>query len=82
MIIELTYLDLSIGIGLVVIAVGLSFITRIQLEKDLAIGAIRTFVQLIAVGYILNVVFSIEKWYAVVPVLLVMVAVAIHTIIG
>lgn len=82
LIIELTYIDLSLGIGLVIVAVGLSFITRLQLEKDLTVGAVRTFVQLIAVGYILNIVFSIEKWYAVVPVLLIMIAVAIHTILG
>lgn len=82
MIIELTYLDLSLGIGLIIIAIGLSFAARLSLEKDLAIGAIRTFVQLIAVGYVLNIVFTIEEWYAIVPVLLLMFGVAIHTIIG
>jgi putative ABC transport system permease protein len=82
LIIELTYLDLVIGIGLILIAIGLSVITQLRLEKDLIVGAVRTFVQLIAVGYVLNLVFSIEQWYVIIPVLLVMMGVAIHTIIG
>jgi putative ABC transport system permease protein len=82
LIIELTYVDLVLGIGLILIAIGLSVITQLRLEKDLIVGAIRTFVQLIAVGYVLNLVFSIEQWYVILPVLLVMMGVAIHTIIG
>lgn len=82
MIIELSYIDLFIGIGLIIIAIGLSVVSRLQLEKDLFVGAVRTFVQLIAVGYVLNIVFSIEAWYAVIPVLLLMFGIAIHTILG
>lgn len=82
MIIELSYIDLFIGIGLIVIAIGLSVFSRLQLEKDLFVGAVRTFVQLIAVGYVLNIVFSIEAWYAVIAVLLLMFGIAVHTILG
>jgi len=82
LIIELTYIDLALGVGLVVLAIMLSFLARVRLEKDLAIGAVRTIVQLIAVGYVLNIVFAIEQWYAIIPLLLLMVGVAIHTILG
>jgi len=82
LIIELTYIDLGLGIGLVILSIGLSILGRIQLEKDLLIGAVRTFVQLIAVGYVLNLVFAVEQWYAIIPLLLLMIGVAIHTIIG
>jgi putative ABC transport system permease protein len=81
LILELTYLDLVFAAGLIVIAVSLSYWRNIALEKDLLIGAVRTLVQLIAVGYVLAIVFSTERWYIVLFILSVMVAIAIHTII-
>jgi putative ABC transport system permease protein len=81
LILELTYLDLIFAAGLIVIAISLSYWRNISLEKDLLIGAGRTLVQLIAVGYVLAIVFSTERWYIVLFILCIMIAIAIHTII-
>jgi len=82
LIIELTYIDLALGVGLILMSITLSIVARVRLEKDLTVGAIRTFIQLIAVGYVLNLVFAIEEWYAIIPVLVLMTGIAIHTIVG
>ena len=42
-----------------------SVIYHLRLEKDLAIGAVRAFVQLFAIGYILNIVFHIPSIWLV-----------------
>ena len=49
------------------------------MEKALLIGAVRAFLQLMAIGYILKAVFDLDKWYLVTLMLLVMVAVAART---
>jgi putative ABC transport system permease protein len=81
LILELSYIDLVLAAGLIVIAVTLSLWKNLRLEKDLLLGAVRTLVQLIAVGYLLAIVFSMEHWYVVLPVLSIMIAVAVHTIV-
>lgn len=42
------------------------------LEKDLALGTLRTYVQLFAVGYLLSYLFSADNWILVILMLLVM----------
>jgi len=60
-----------IGINAVV-----SIVYRLSMEKTLALATVRTVVQLAAVGYLLEWVFSLDRWYAVVPMLTVMTALA------
>ena len=52
---------LLIAAGLIVIAVILSRRSRLGLEKDLAWGAVRGAAQLIAIGYVLLLLFDHEK---------------------
>ena len=78
-IIELTWLDLTLAAGLILIAFGLSRWQRVGLGRDVVIGAIRAVVQLVLVGYVLVYIFRIDQWYLVVAALLVMVAVATKT---
>jgi len=77
--IDLSVLDLTLAAGLILIAIGISYRQRIGLTRDLVIGAVRTVVQLVLVGYVLVYIFALDRWYLVVSALLMMLAVAAWT---
>ena len=66
-------------LGLVAVAVALSLYERLDLEKDIGIAVIRSFVQLAAVGYAIDYIFGLESLLAVVLLLAGMVAFAAWT---
>lgn len=68
-----------LSIGLVVIAVVASRFWKIPAEKDIAIGSIRAFVQLIAVGYLLQYIFALASLSLILIVLLIMLFVGAWT---
>lgn len=79
----------QIGTGQLVIAMLLvvfcglvSALLQLRLERQLAIGAVRTVLQLLAVGYILKYVFVAQKPYLILLLVLTMVAFATHAAIG
>jgi len=75
-IIQIDYIDVAISLGLIAVVLVVSLLSRLFLEKDLLIGTVRCFIQLVIVGYILNWVFGLEHWYAVLAMLLVMMLIA------
>ncbi len=75
-ILDLTWVDLTVAVGLVLISVGVSRWHRTGLARSFAIGALRTVLQLTLVGYLLVYIFAIDRWYLVVAALLVMLVVA------
>ena len=74
--ISLDTLDLVLCLGLIAIAIALSLWQKLELERQLAYSAVRSLMQLIAVGYILDIVFAIDNWWAVVAILGVMLTIA------
>ena len=56
-------------LGLVAVAVALSLYQRLDLEKDIGVAVVRSFVQLAAVGYVIDYVFRLESLGAVVILL-------------
>lgn len=74
--IDLTWIDVTVAVGLVLIAVGVSGWHRTGLARSFVVGAIRTALQLTLVGYVLVYIFSIDRWYLVVAALVVMLAAA------
>ena len=52
-------------LGLVGVAVALSLYERLDLEKDVGIAVVRSFVQLAAMGYAIDYVFGLESLLAV-----------------
>src|SRR5919199_6731444 len=56
-------------LGLVAVAVGLSFYQKLDLEKDIGIAVVRSFVQLAAMGYVINYIFGLKSLGAVVLLL-------------
>ena len=47
--------DVAISLVLMAAVITLSFRHKLGLEKELIVGTIRTFIQLLAVGYVLRV---------------------------
>ena len=71
----MTYLTLSITLIFVLIPLLLSKALRLHLEKDMIIATVRSIIQLLAVGYVLQFVFDSEKLiYILLMVLLMIVA--------
>ena len=73
---HLTYTDLFISALLMLIPIAVSILLRLTLAKDLLIGSVRVFVQLVAVGFILHYVFALDRPLPVAGILLLMTIVA------
>jgi putative ABC transport system permease protein len=52
-------------LGLVAVAVALSLYERLDLERDIGVAVVRSFVQLAAIGYVINFIFGLESIGAV-----------------
>lgn len=74
--IELDAFDLVLALGIIGLAIALSLWQKLQLEKQLAFAAIRSLLQLIVIGYVLDLVFAIDNWLAVVAILGIMITIA------
>ena len=73
--------QLLLATGLVVFVGILSWRLTLGVEKELAIATVRTYVQLFLLGFVLTWVFSVDSWPLVIGIMLVMIAMASHTII-
>lgn len=72
------FAEVAMSMLLVAVAVGISRVRRVGLEGDMTVALIRSFAQLLAVGYVLEVVFESHRGWMV-PALVVMVATAAWT---
>ena len=75
-IITLTWWDVAIAALLLLLLAGLSFWQRLALEKQILIAGVRTVVQLVLVGLILEIIFADVRLLWVVLMAIVMLAVA------
>lgn len=74
--IQLTWTDLFLSLTFVGLALGLAAWQRLDIKKDISIGTIRTFVQLLAVAYILKWLFNLQHWLPILGILAIMIAFA------
>lgn len=79
---DVSWLDLLFAGGLILIAAGISRWQNLGLVKDFLIGAIRTVVQLILVGYALVYIFALDRWDITLAALFLMLIVATGAAIG
>jgi putative ABC transport system permease protein len=63
--VELTYWQVTIAALLIVINGTISVVLHLRMEKSLAIASLRTLVQLSLVGFVLQWVFALDRWYVV-----------------
>ncbi len=73
---NLSLLDLAIAAALIVVNGVLSVALKLDLERKLAWAAVRSVVQLLAIGYVLEWVFQFSHWYVVLPLMMLMTLIA------
>jgi putative ABC transport system permease protein len=80
--IEISLWQLAIALGLVVVAGIASMVYELRLQKDLALGTLRTFAQLFAMGYLLKIIFQINNLWLVLAIYLCMTYFSVRIIKG
>jgi len=80
--IDISNWQLILGLVFILAAGILSMFHSLRLERDLFIGTIRTFVQLFALGYLLNIIFALDRVWWVLILFLFMIFFAAWTIRG
>jgi len=74
--------QLALGLLFVIAAGAISLYHALKLERDLLVGAVRTFVQLVLLGYTLKIVFRLEDAWLVMAIFSFMILFAAWTIRG
>ena len=74
--IQLSLTDMLLPLSLVAAALAVSLRQRLGLERTMLWGALRTSVQLLAVGYLVHLIFALDHPLPVMALLVVMLAVA------
>lgn len=73
---NLSLWDVAIAALLIVVNGAVSVALKLDLERKLAWAAVRTVVQLLAIGYVLGWVFRYDHWFVVLPLMTVMTLIA------
>jgi putative ABC transport system permease protein len=71
--IDVTLAEVAGALALVAIAIAVSVWRRTDLERDIGIAVVRSFVQLIAIGYVIQLIFDEDSLALVVALITVMV---------
>jgi putative ABC transport system permease protein len=71
--IHLTVGQILASLTLVALAIAISFWQRADLEQDIAVAVARSFIQLTAIGYVINLIFDQDTIWLVLALLAVMV---------
>jgi putative ABC transport system permease protein len=71
--IQVSVTDVLATLALIAVAVGVSFWRRAELEEDIGIAVVRSFVQLTAIGYVISFIFDQDSLWLVVALIAVMV---------
>lgn len=80
--INLGLLNLALAYGLVLVAIGLARLRQIGQERQMLWASLRMVFQLLAVGYLLHLVFAIRSPLAVITIVLVMTAFSLQVMGG
>ena len=54
--------QVAAALSLVAVAIGISLWERARLEGDIALAAVRAFVQLTAIGFVIHAIFESDLW--------------------
>ena len=81
-VVDIGWLELLLATGFVVLAGGLSLLLDLGLVKDITIATVRTYVQLLALGFVLTFVFAHQRWWLTVLYIFVMTVMAAWIILS
>ena len=73
-----TITQVLLSLVLVAISIAVARWWRIPVAKDMALGSVRTFVQLIAVGYALELIFDLESLWLFALAIIIIIKVGAH----
>ena len=76
MYLELTYVQVGLAALLILINGAISVALRLGMERSLLMASVRTIFQLLLIGFVLEWVFHVERWYVVFGILVVMTLIA------
>jgi len=71
--VDISLVEAAASLTLVALAVAVSFWRRAELEQDIAVAVLRSFVQLTAIGYVIQAIFDSDSLWLVAALLAVMV---------
>lgn len=71
--VDITLAQVAAALALVAVGVAVSIWRRVELERDIGIAVVRSFVQLTAIGYVIQLIFDLDEIALVVLLLAVMV---------
>ncbi len=74
--IQLSYWQVGLATALILVSGAISFVLRLGLQGQLLLASIRTVVQLLLIGLVLQYIFALEDWPLVVVLLLTMTLIA------
>ena len=80
--ISISWEQLVVSVCMVSVSGALSLYYKLKLEKDLAVGVLRSFVQLLVMGYLLKIIFGLNNALLVVGLYSFMTLFAVHIIHG
>jgi putative ABC transport system permease protein len=80
--VDISFGEVAAALALVAVAVAVSLWRRADLEADLSIAVARSFIQLIAIGYVIQAIFDSDSLWLVALLLAVMVGVGTWTARG
>ena len=72
--ISITLGEVAASLALIAIAIAVSFWRRAELEQDIAVAVFRSFIQLTAVGYVIQAIFDTDSLWLVAALLVGMVS--------
>ena len=73
---ELSYGQVALAALLILVNGALSVLLRLDLHRRLLVASVRTVTQLLLIGFVLQWVFALRRWYVVVGLALLMVGIA------
>lgn len=81
-VIEISPWQLALSLVFILLAGAASLYHSLKLERDLIIGAVRTFAQLLLLGYVLGFIFDLKSVWLVLAAFVIMIFFAARTIRG
>jgi len=82
MVIQLSYDRVGLAALLILINVVISLALKLGLERRLAVAALATVVQLLLIGFVLEWIFRVNRWYVVLGLMVLMTLIAGSSAIG
>lgn len=79
---QLSLFDVGLAAVLIILNGLISIVLRLQLGRSLFIASLRTILQLLLIGFVLETIFSWHRWYTVFGLLLVMTVIAGASAVG